>query len=94
MSANEFSLSEESMQILRALRQSDGRLHGRFDRDAPFLRTDPTNPDPDWRERVPVAFAEELFEAGLIEIDDAAPIRDIYAFQVSNEGKEFLTADL
>lgn len=78
-------MSEESIRILRALHQSDGRLHGRFDREVSFLRTGGSD-------SVPFAIAEELFEAGLIEIDDAAPIRDIYTFQVSDKGKEFLTA--
>ena len=78
--------------LLCTLNRSGGRLYGRFDRDDPFLRTDPTHPDPDWKEAVPAAHAQELFEAGFIQIDEAAPIGPIYTFQVSKAGKEFLTS--
>jgi hypothetical protein len=91
MPGTKHPLNEESIRILQALQKSGGRLHGRLDRDVPFQRTDPTHPDPDWRSPVPVSVAEELHDAGLIEIDEAAPIRDIYTFQVSREGNEFLS---
>lgn len=85
------SLSEESIRTLRVLKETGGRLHGRLDRDVPFLRSDPNNPGPDGRVTVPVSIAEELHNAGLIEIDEAAPIGDIYTFQVSFIGREYLT---
>ncbi len=85
-------LSEESIQLLRNLSRTCGRLHGRFDRDVPFRRTDPDNPDTDWSEAVPVSVVEELFEAAFIRIDEAAAPGDTYTFQISAEGQEYLTA--
>ena len=78
------------MRTLRALHQSGGRLHGRLDRDVPFVLTGPGNPNPDGSVEVPVSIAEELHNAGLIEIDEAAPIEDIYVFQVSFLGRGYL----
>ena len=60
-------LSEESIRVLRALHQNGARLLGRLDRDIPFLLTGSVEME------VPAAIPNELFEAGLIRIDEAAP---------------------
>ena len=77
-------LSEDSLRTLRTLRQTGGRVHGRFDRDDPFLLTGSASTE------VPVSIANELFEAGLIQIDEAAPISDIYTFELTDEAVAFL----
>jgi hypothetical protein len=76
------------MLALRSLSQSGGRLLGRLERDTPFHLTDPRNPDPAWRGTVAVTVARELHNEGWIEIDESAPIQDIYVFQISAAGKE------
>ena len=77
-------LSEESLRTLRALRHPGGRLRGRLEQEVPFLLTGSPSVE------VPVSIANELFEAGFIQIDEAAPIGDIYTFELSREGEEFL----
>ncbi len=76
------------MSILRLLNQTGGRLLGRFDQEVPFVLTDPQQPDA--KETVDVAVAEDLHIAGFIEIDEAAPIADIYTFQISAAGKAYV----
>jgi hypothetical protein len=83
-------LSEEAMLTLQALNRSGGRLIGRLDRNAPFELTDPTNPDANWRGSVDTSIAIELHSAGLIAIDESAPIGNVYCFEISREGKAFL----
>jgi hypothetical protein len=56
----------------------------------PFVLTDPANPDA--RCSVALQVAEELFEAGLIEIDEAAPIGEVYCFQISPAGTAYVAA--
>jgi hypothetical protein len=84
---------EEALTILRALNQCGGRLLGRFNRNAPFLLTDPTHPDANWRGSVDASIADELHSEGLIEIDESAPVDDIYSFQISDAGKAYLAAN-
>ena len=83
-------MSPQASQVLSALHQSGGRLHGRLDDAAPFMRSDPANPGRPVE--VPLSIAEELFEAGLIQIDENAPIAEVYLFEVSHAGLEFLAA--
>ena len=83
-------MSEQAMLTLEALNRSGGRLIGRLDRNAPFLVTDPSNPDVNWRGTVDASIAGELHSAGWIEIDESAPIGDIYSFVISREGKAHL----
>ena len=78
---------EEAKLILWTLNHSGGRLMGRLDRDVPFLLT---NPDPQSRGTVGVTLAQELHDKGWIEIDESAPIGDIYTFQISAAGKAYL----
>jgi hypothetical protein len=61
-----------------------------LDRAAPFMLTDPANPDA--KCTVELQLAEELFEAGLIEIDEAAPIGEVYCFQISQAGTAYVAA--
>jgi hypothetical protein len=84
----ETNLSEESMLTLRLLNQSGGRLVGRLDRNAPFLIIDPTNPS--WKGTIDASFADELHGGGWIEIDESAPISDVYSFQISAAGKAYV----
>ena len=76
------------MSILRTLERTDGRLVGRLDRNAPFLVTHAGNHDA--RESVDVSVVLELHSAGWIQIDEAAPIGDLYTFHISPEGREYL----
>lgn len=80
--------SPESLSILRILERTDGRLLGRFDRNAPFVVADPANPGA--RETVDASIVIELHNAGWIQIDEAALIADLYTFQISPEGRKYL----
>jgi hypothetical protein len=61
-----------------------GRLFGCLERDAPFSL------DPGWNDPVPQRVAEELHDAGLIEIDESAPIGAPYSFRISAAGLAYL----
>jgi len=74
-------MSGQAVAVLRAMR---GRLFGRLELDAPFSL------DPGWSEPVPQNVAKELHNAGLIEIDETAPIGDRYAFRISEAGRAHL----
>jgi hypothetical protein len=76
-------LSGQAISVLRAM---SGRLYGRLERDAPFLL------DAGWSGPVPGEVAEELHDAGLIEIDETAPIIDAYTFRISEAGMDYLNA--
>jgi hypothetical protein len=86
------SLTQEAIRILRALYKSGGRLHGRLDQHTPFVLAAPGGSDTDCKVEVPAAVAEALHDVGWIQIDEAAPITDIYVFEVSREGKAYLNS--
>lgn len=68
--------------VLRAMR---GCLLGCLDGGAPFAI------DPGWSGPVPGEIAQELHDAGLIEIDEDAPIGIPFTFRISAAGRAFLT---
>jgi hypothetical protein len=74
-------IGEQANAVLRAMR---GRLFGCLERDGPFSL------DPCWSDPVPYQVAEELHNAGLIEIDETAPIGAPYAFRISAAGLAYL----
>jgi len=74
-------VSDQANEVLRAMR---GALLGCLERDDPF------SIDPGWTGPVPREIAKELHNAGLIEIDEAAPIREPYVFRISTAGRAYL----
>ena len=74
-------VSDQAEAVLRAMR---GALLGCLERDDPF------SIDPGWTGPVPREIAEELHQAGFIEIDEAAPIREPYVFRISTAGRQYL----
>jgi hypothetical protein len=81
-------LKDKYLSILRVLNHTGGRLQGRLDRSDPFVLTDAAQADK--REPVEASIAGKLHEEGWIEIDESAPISDIYTFQISAAGKAYL----
>jgi len=77
---------EIDAQAIAVLRSMRGRLYGRLERDAPFSL------DPVWSGPVPIHVAEELHNAGLIEIDETAPIGESYAFRITAAGLAYLVS--
>ena len=75
------NISAEAIAVLLAMR---GRLFGRLEGTAPFVL------DPGWSEPVQHHVARELHEAGLIEVDEMAPIGGTYAFRISRAGMAYL----
>ena len=73
-------MTQDSLFTLRALHRTGARLLGRLESDAPFRLTEPAA-------MVSVVTARELHDGGWIEIDESAPIGDIYTFQISAAGK-------
>lgn len=76
-------LSATALAVLRAM---SGRLYGRLEKGGPFLL------EPTWHGPVPLEAAEELHDAGLIEIDETAPLGDAFAFRVSEAGWAYLNS--
>ena len=74
-------VSDQAEAVLRAMR---GALLGCLEGDSPF------SIDPGWTGPVPWEIAAELHNAGLIEIDEAAPIREPYVFRISTAGRAYL----
>jgi hypothetical protein len=81
----DLDVSKEAILVLRALNVG-ARLHGRLDQAVPFQLSPPDQGPGDGT--VPASLAEELHNAGWIEIDESAPIADLYVFQISAAGKE------
>lgn len=75
------TVSGQAIAVLRAMR---GNLWGCLEDDAPFAI------DPGWSGIVPGEIAQELHDAGLIEIDEDAPIGIPFAFRISTAGRLFL----
>ena len=61
-----------------------GSLSGRLEGDEPF------SIDPGWTGPVPKAIAEELHNAGLIEVDEDAPVEVPLVFRISPAGRAWL----
>ena len=76
-------LTSKAVAVLRAM---SGRLYGRLEREGSFRLAS------SWAGPVPCEVAEELHEAGLIEIDETAPIYDAFAFRISATGLAFLNS--
>ncbi len=74
-------VSDQAKAVLRAMR---GALLGCLESESPF------SIDPGWSGPVPREIAEELHNAGLIEIDEAAPICEPYVFRISESGRAYL----
>lgn len=74
-------ISAEAIAVLRAMR---GSLIGRLEGDAPFTI------DPGWTDPVPRTIAEELHDAGLIEIDEDEPVDIPLVFRISAAGRAYL----
>ena len=83
MRHNRQDISDQALAVLVAMR---GRLFGRLDGNAPF------GLEPGWSGPVPRTVANELHDAGLIEIDETAPISGTYVFRISSAGVAFLVA--
>jgi hypothetical protein len=78
-------VNKEAILVLRAL-NIGARLHGRLDQAVPFQLSPPDGMSSNGT--VPASIVEELHNSGWIEIDESAPINDIYIFQISAAGKE------
>lgn len=82
-------MNDQALHVLRALNHG-ARLHGRLDSSVPFKLSIPgaasQNGD------IPLAVAEALHNEGWIEIDESAPIAEIYTFQISAAGKEHIAS--
>jgi hypothetical protein len=78
------TISEKAVRVLRAMR---GRLFGRLEGDGPLLL------EAGWSDPIPCQVAQELHEAGFIEIDETAPIGDTYVFRISEAGLAYLDAN-
>jgi hypothetical protein len=74
-------ISAQATAVLRSMR---GRLCGCLEQDAPFSF------DPVWSGPVLRNVAEELHNAGLVEIDETAPIGEPYVFRISAAGLAYL----
>ena len=74
-------ISGQAIAVLRAMR---GSLWGRLEGNAAF------SIDPGWSGPVEREIAQELHDAGLIEIDEDAAIGAPFAFRISRAGRSFL----
>jgi hypothetical protein len=73
-------------QAIAVLHAMSGRLYGRLEREGAFRL------EYQWSGPVPCEVAEQLHDAGLIEIDETAPIDDAFAFRISAAGLAFLNS--
>lgn len=78
------TLSGQAIALLRAMR---GSLVGCLDGSDAF------SIDPGWTGAVPRAVADELVEAGYVEIDEDAPPSIPHVFRISASGRAYLESD-
>ena len=76
-------ISDQAIAVLRAMR---GSLCGTPETGMSF------SIDPGWNGPVPCEIAQELHDAGLIEIDEEAPITVPFTFRISPAGRAFLAS--